>query len=252
MPKKDTKKKTAKPKVLKQKQKQKQTQNVTINIKNGTTKAPRKTATKPPPTQKLYPQVYPVFMNYDMPPPPFYNTPKIEQTEPVKIFVSPKIETEPIKIQTPMKVPDAIPITVKPKRKYTRRTPIIDNIPPMTVDISSLDGSPVKPMKSPMIAYPKVYSPAKSIEGNTDPSYDTEYSKGTTVTFMENPMPKTKIIRKRHNKISLFGDDLKGHAKMPEGYNEMMKIGGIPYKEPKMATVNNAIKEDKRKIALQK
>lgn len=240
MPKKDTKKKPTKPRVLKQKQKQKQTQNVTINIKNGTTKAPRKKTQKPPPTQKLFPQVYPVFMNYDTPPPQFNNTPKIEQTEPVKTFVSPKIETEPIKIQTPVKVPDAIPVTVKPKRKYTRKTPIVDTIPPqMTVDISSLEVSPVKPIKSPMIAYQKVYSP---VEGNTDED-----------TFIENPIPKkSKIIIRKHRKISFFGDDLKGPAKMPEGYNEMLKQGGIPYKEPKMATVNKAIKEDKKSIALQK
>ena len=246
MPKKDTKKKTTKPKVLKQKQKQKQTQNVTINIKNGTTKAPRKKTQKPPPTQKLYPQLYPVFMNFDTPPPPqFNNTPKIEQTEPVKIFVSPKIETEPIKIQTPVRVPDAIPIILKPKRKYTRKTPIVDVIPPqMAIDVSSLEVSPVKPIKSPMIAYPKVYSPAKYIEGKTD--------EDTIDSFIVNPIPKTKTVTKKHKNISIFGDELKGPVKTPEGYNEMLKIGGIPYKEQKMATVNKAIKEDKKNIALQK
>ena len=111
----------------------------------------------------------------------------------------------------------------------------------MAIDVSSLEVSPVKPIKSPMIAYPKVYSPAKYIEGKTD--------EDTIDSFIVNPIPKTKFIKR---KISLYGDDLKGPLKTPEGYNEMLKIGGIPYKEQKMATVNKAIKEDKKNIALQK
>lgn len=244
MPKKDTKKKPTKPRVLKQKQKQRQTQNVTINIKNGTTKAPRKTTPKPTTqTPKLYPQTYPVFMNYDIPPPSFYNTPKIEQTEPVKIFVSPKIETQPIKIQTPVAVPAVTPVTVKPKRKYTRKIPILDVIPPpMTTDISSIDGSPVKSKKSQMIAYPKVYSPAKSIEGITDPSYDSTYSKGTTVSTILNPMPR--IVKKY--KPNMYGEYPKSPKITIEGVDEMKKIGGVTFdrkKENSMSRANVSIRE---------
>jgi hypothetical protein len=239
MPKKDTKKKTAKPKVLKQKQKQKQTQNVTINIKNGTTKAPRKTATKAPPTQKLYPQVYPVFMNYDMPPPPFYNAPKIEQTEPVKIFVSPKIETEPIQIQTQVKVPDAIPITVKPKRKYTRRTPIIDNIPPMSIETTTAESSPFSPLKIPKTP---PFSPPKTQQKIPFMTIDTDTPQNLPDRMIPYPKVKTPIIKiKRNTKNHLFPEDYeRKKAPLPEGVQDMLNIGAVQYNSKKENSTTRA------------
>jgi hypothetical protein len=88
MPKKDTKKKVKKPKVVKQKQKQKQTQNVTINIKNGGSKAPRKTSSAPAPRNN-----YPIFIQTDPLPPASY----APSSAPV---VAPVLET----VNTPTKL----------------------------------------------------------------------------------------------------------------------------------------------------
>lgn len=203
MPKKDTKKKTTKQKVLKQKQKQKQSQNVIVNIN---TKAPRKSAPKtsqPQPQPQSQPS-YPVFFQMESLPSVVYKPEPVKvssftNTEPLPVrnSISTNTENEPVRISTstntePRKKKlvvstgtDAIdiPVPVKPKRKYTRRNPII--LLPLSVETTTPETSPVK-----MKALPKVFTPI-------EPTYNATYSDGTTVTSMENPMlKKYKMVRK--------------------------------------------------------
>ena len=260
MPKKDTKKKTTKPKVLKQKQKQKQTQNVTVNIN---TKAPRKSAPK---KQQSKPQVintYPVFMQMEPLPPVNFNLPiprqeipKMEQTEPVKIFVSPKIETEPVKVQPTIPVPDVTPITVQPK-KERKRAPLRGPIFRVPYQESSTpESSPTRPVSYPK-SYPKT-TPVPAIsnasDGYTDPTYSDSYDSNSIVPYIENPLKKKIKKTQTQQKMDAF---FKGDIKIPKTLTpeqirklqikkdniDRNSLGLLPVKIP---NVDKAIRADKK------
>lgn len=236
MPKKDTKKKTTKPRVLKQKQKQ--SQKITININN---KAPRKSAPKKQstPSTPFYPQVintYPVFMQTEPSPPIFYNTPTVKQEIPKIEQVQEKVKVKPT-IFVPDVLPAVLPATVKPKRAYTKKKPVIpdiDVIPPMTIETTTAESSPYSPLKipkTPPFSPPKI--PFLTI--------DTTTPQNSPDRMIPYPKVKTPIIVRKRNKLHLFPDDYeRKQTPLPEGVQDMIDMGAVRYNSKKENSTTRA------------